>query len=42
MKITNVTVKLLKGDYRVRAFAAFTIDDEFVVLRLLTEIKDYL
>ena len=31
MKITNVTVNLLKGDYRVRAFAAFTIDDEFVV-----------
>lgn len=31
MKITNVTVKLLKGDYRVRGFAAFTIDDEFVV-----------
>ena len=31
MKITNVTVNLLKGDYRVRAFATFTIDDEFVV-----------
>ena len=31
MKITNVTVNLLKGDYRVRAFAAFTIDDDFVV-----------